>query len=117
MSAGIGIGTQPINSDQRGMKIISLKKRGVGTPTLSGSDASFCTVADTGVGIYTITLNRPFANIPEVHIQLDGVPGIAYATAVAVNSLVVRTFAVDGTTATDKDCDIMLIGSLARDLY
>ena len=50
-------------SPQRQMQVISLKKSGLGTPTIAGSCANFCTITDNGTGDYTINFTvKPFFN-------------------------------------------------------
>lgn len=113
-----GFGANVIESPQRALQVISLKKGGGATPTLSGSCASFCTVTDNGVGDYTINfIKNPFAQTPEVFIQLKTSSGVARLGTVSNTSVQVLTFAVDGTTAAERDFDFLAIGSLGRDLY
>lgn len=112
-------GAQTVESPQRKVAVIGLTKTGLGTPALSGLCASFCSVAKTGTGVYEITINtqRPFAQLMVGSILLHQ-SGIAVKDQSASTKLklVVKTFAVDGTTAAEKDFDIIVLGSFATDL-
>ncbi len=112
-----GFGAQNVESPQRKIQIFSIKKSGLGTPALSGSCANFCSVTDNGVGDYTITFTGKavFAQIPEILVGAKTV-GIIKIHAVAISSVQVKCYAVDGTTPAEMDFDLMAIGSLARDL-
>ena len=101
---------------QRAMQHISLKKGGGASPVLSGSDANFCTVTDNGVGDYTINfIKKPFTQIPEVYVALTA-PGHFTVVAASNTAVQIKTWAVDGTTAAEKDFAFLAVGSLGRDL-
>lgn len=116
-----GFGAKAIESPQRLIQLLALKKTGGGTPAISGLCASFCSITDNGVGDYTILVNRqaPFSQIlVSSALAHSTTPGIitvhvAGTTALAVQ---IKTFAVDGTTPAEVDFDLIVIGSSARDL-
>lgn len=112
-----GFGPTNVESPQRKMQLISVKKRGLGTPTLSGSCAAFCTITKNAVGDYTITIKggQVFTKVPEIMTGAHTV-GIVKVHAVTINSIQIRTTNVDGITAAEHDFDVLAIGSLARDL-
>ena len=111
-----GFGAKAVESPQRKMQVISLKKSGLGTPVLSGSCASFCTVTDNGVGDYTINLTEiPLAQVPEVSVTAttdSRVVRLGTVTALAVQVLVDDL----AGTAAEGDFHMIIVGSLARDL-
>jgi len=108
-----------VTSPQRQTAILAITKTGLGTPVISGLCANFCTVVDNGVGDYTIIVNkqRPFAQaiIGSVTLHQSGIARIDKANT---NKLQIRilTFAVDGTTAAEKDFDLICLGSFSSDL-
>ena len=115
----MGFGTNDVESPQRQIKLLALRKTGAGTPVLSGLCAKFCSVVDNGVGDYTIVVNTqsPFAQIPVVSAMLHTSGVITLDVANTTNLQVrVKCFAVDGTTAAEKDFDLLVIGSNATDL-
>lgn len=112
-------GGKGVSSPQREMAVLSLRKTGLGTPVLSGLCAKFCSVVDNGVGDYTIVVNtqRPFNQVVQGVATLHQA-GIVVIDLANTNKLQIRikTFAVDGTTAAEKDFDLIVIGSYAIDL-
>lgn len=108
-----------VMSPQRQVAVLALSKTGLGTPVLSGLCAKFCTVAKTGTGVYEITVNvqRPFAQLTVGSVLLHQ-SGVAIKDQAASTKLkiVIKTFAVDGTTAAEKDFDLVVFGSYASDL-
>lgn len=114
-----GFGSNTLASPQRKMQVLSMKKRGLGTPTLSGSCANMCTMTDNGVGDYTITLKSGyvFTQIPEVLLTPVTAAATLRASSISISAIRVLGFnQADGTTAKETDYDILIIGSLARDL-
>ena len=109
--------TSNVDSPQRKMSLVSVKKSGLGTPVLSGSCANFCEITDNGVGDYTITFTGRaiFTQIPEIMVGPKTV-GIIKVHAVAKDSVQLKCYEVDGTTPAEMDFDILAMGSLARDL-
>lgn len=114
-----GFGANVVESPQRLMTLVSVKKSGLGTPAISGSCANFLQVTDNGVGDYTISFKSgavPFTQLPECMIQIKTSARVARLGTVAINSVQVLTFQVDGTTAAEADFDLIMVGSLASDL-
>jgi len=114
--AGGGFGAKVVSDVQRKMLRIGVRKSGLGTPTIAGSGASFCTITDNGVGDYTINFTKaPFTQIPEV-MATPSTPGTAVsivsATKLAVNIAVTDLAGV----AAEGDFHFTAIGSLASDL-
>lgn len=111
-----GFGAKVVESPQRKMQMISLKKTGLGTPAVSGSSGVFCTVTDGGVGDYTINLAKvPLAQVPEVMVQsvtADRVIHLGTVTKLAVQVLVTD---LAGAPA-EGDFHLLIVGSLASDL-
>jgi hypothetical protein len=115
----MSVGIKNIQSPQRQMSLLALRKTGAGTPVLSGLCASFCTVTDNGVGDYTIVVNtpRPFAQ-SVISNALPHSSGIIRIDLANTSKLQVRLkcFAVDGTTPAELDFDLICVGSYASDL-
>ena len=115
----MAFGANEVESPQRKMQLLALRKTGLGTPVLSGLCAKFCSVVDNGVGDYTILVNtqQPFPQIPVVSAMLH-TSGVITLDVANTNNLQIRVkcFAVDGTTAAEKDFDLLVVGSLASDL-
>lgn len=114
-----GFGANVVESPQRKMVVLSVKKRGLGTPTLSGSCANMFTITDNGVGDYTLVLKSAyvFANIPEVVVGMKTAVACHTVGTVTISDIPIKTFAMDGTTAKEADFDVLVIGSIAKDLY
>lgn len=108
-----------VESLQRGLSVIAVRKTGAGTPVLSGLCASFCTIVDNGVGDFTIVVNvpRPFAQsvIATATAHSSGIIRLNVATSSKLQ-ISVRCFAVDGITAAELDFDLICLGSYASDL-
>jgi len=103
-----------IQSAQRKVEVFAIIVSADGT-AVSGLDSNQCSVADTGVGVKTITLDSPLE---------DAVCSVVTATAdtvaqVSVTSdsiYVVNTFdSTDGTTAKDAIVHLTIIGSKVSD--
>lgn len=114
MSAGL----KNVECPQIGTAILAVRKTGVGTPVLSGLCANQCTITDNGVGDYTITVNtkRPFAQgvIATATLHTSGIATV-YVAGTDKLKVQIKTYAVDGTTATDLDFDFICIGTYASD--
>lgn len=112
-------GQSGVESPQRKIALLSIRKTGAGTPVLSGLCAKFCTVVDNGVGDYTINVNvnRPFANGCQA-VAMPHASGIVRLDLANTDKLkvTVKCFAVDGTTPAELDFDMMIMGSYASDL-
>jgi len=107
-----------IKSGQRSVRQLHLIANAAGT-ALTGLDSLKASMADTGTGVKTITLDEAFASA-------DYVVQVTTATAdtcaqVAITSagvFVVNTFdSTDGTTAKDAICHISVTGSDVSDRY
>lgn len=108
-----------VASPQRKVELLALSKIGAGTPTLTGLCASFCSIVKNATGVYTITVNQqaPFAQI--VHgVAMPHAPGVIHLDLAGTSKLVfkVKCFAVDGTTASDLNFELLLVGCHASDL-
>lgn len=114
-----GFGSKAVESPQRQMVLLAVRKTGAGSPVLSGLCASMCSITDNGVGDYTITVNtqQPFSQ-DAIASALPHSSGIIHLVLAESDELkiTVNCFAVDGTTAADLDFDLIVVGSLARDL-
>ena len=111
-----GFGSKIVESPQRKMQLITLKKSGLGTPAISGSCANFCTITDNGTGDYTINLTEiPLAQVPEVFVQVKTDNRIAKLGTVTALAVRVLTEDLSGDAA-EADFDLLIVGSLARDL-
>ena len=109
-------GSMGVISKQRQMVILSLKKTGLGTPVISGSCASFCTITDNGVGDYTINFTQaPFAQVPEILVLSATDSTIVRKGTVTALAAQILSDDASGTPA-ESDFDLLVIGSLARDL-
>lgn len=106
-----------IKSDQRLMRIMSVKLDGTGTAALSGSSANSMSLTDNGTGDYTLTFDVAFARAPEVMCVSAQAAGVHLAvTAVSTTACTIKSFAAaDGTTAADSDMHVLIIGSDAAD--
>jgi hypothetical protein len=111
-----GFGAKAVESPQRKMNLLSIKKTGLGTPVISGSCASFVTVTDNGVGDYTINFTKfPFTQIPEIMIQPTTDNIIAKVGTLTALACQVLTENLSGAAA-EGDFHLMAFGSLASDL-
>jgi hypothetical protein len=106
-----------IKSDQRLMRMMSVKLDGTGTAALSGSSYLSMTLTDNGTGDYTLTFDEAFQRAPEVHVSIAQAAGVhAVVSAVSVSACTIKTFAAaDGTTAADADMHVLIVGSDAAD--
>lgn len=113
------ISSKGVDSPQRLVAVLAVTKTGLGTPVLSGLCAAMCSVTYVGVGVYDITVNtkRPFENGLVVSALLHTAGNVQKDVANSTKLKVrIKTFAVDGTTAAEKDFDMMVLGSYAKDL-
>jgi hypothetical protein len=102
-----------IKSPQRGMRMLHFRVDGTGTASLleGGFDGS---LTDNGTGNYTISFNEAFVRVPVVVCQTKTATTVQRAVP-AVGSVQVLSFAMDGTTATDADFDVIVYGSDVAD--
>lgn len=104
-----------LQSRQRLIHVIGSRVDGTGTAALlSGSNE--LTLTDNGTGDYTLTFDVAFKQVPVV-VATPVTAGISLQigtlSASAVQILAVATS--DGTTATDADFHVMIMGSDAAD--
>jgi len=114
-----GFGSKTVDSPQREMVLLALRKTGAGSPVLSGLCAKFCEIVDNGAGDYTIVVNKqqPFSQ-DIIATAMPHSAGIIHLDVANSDHLeiTVNCFEVDGTTPDELDFDLIVIGSLARDL-
>lgn len=103
-----------IKHPQRGMRVLSLQKSGLGTPALSADGKFDGTIVDNGVGDYTISFELPFVRVPMCMVQSKTSATVARCVA-AVGSVQVLCFAMDGTTPAEADFDLLVLGSDVAD--
>lgn len=106
------------------MRAIAVSVNGTaGTPAASGIDASQIeSVTDNGAGDYTITLKFPFnsnSSVDPIAMVSSKTAGVqAYVTAIDYNVVTVEAVdTTDGSTATDCDFDLYMIGNDGRLSY
>lgn len=107
-----------IKSAQRSVRQLHFIVSADGT-TVTGLDKNQVSVADTGTGVKTVTLDEAFASsdyIVQVTVATaDAIPQISITSS---SVFVVNTFdATDGTTAKDAICHISVIGSDISERY
>lgn len=111
-------GLKNVECPQVATAIIGVRKTGLGTPVLSGLNADVCSVVDNGVGDYTIIVSdkRPFnlGCIAQATLHTSGVVTIDVANSSKLQ-IRLKCFAVDGTTAAEKDFDLIVLGTHALD--
>lgn len=114
----MGVGLKDVECPQVGTAILAVRKTGLGTPVISGLCANFCSVVNNGVGDYTIIVQtkRPFLQgcFATATLHQSGIATIDLANTTKLQ-VRVKTFAVDGTTAAEKDFDLIVLGTYAQD--
>ena len=104
-----------IVSPQRQMRMLAYQKSGLGTPALAGEGKFDGTIADNGVGDYTISFELPFVRIPLCMVQ-SKTTGVICQTVPAVGSVQVLCWSdVAMTVAAEGDFDIICLGSDVTD--
>jgi hypothetical protein len=100
------------------MRVISFTVSANGE-TVTGPDSLNVSVADTGTGVKTITLNEAFADANyQVLVTTATADTVAQRAITSSSVCVVNTFdSTDGTTAKDAICDILIIGSDVTDKF
>ncbi len=99
---------------QRLQHLIAARVDGTGTAAML-SGARELTLTDNGVGDYTLTFETAFAQVPVVTALALTAATQVKLHAVAVGSVQIKCFAMDGTTAQDADFHVMIVGSDASD--
>jgi len=103
-----------IQSNQRKVEVVSIIVSADGT-TVSGLDANKVSVADTGTGVKTITLDEPLQDAACL-VTTATADSVAQVSVTSDSVYVVNTFdSTDGTTAKDAICHILIIGSSVSD--
>lgn len=99
------------------MRVLSVKKTGLGTPALGGTCASSMTIVDNGVGDYSLIPNENFEQIPEVIVVPTTAEVVLQIGTVAVDEIQILAFDLaDGTTPAEANFHALIIGSDALDL-
>ncbi len=106
--------TRPVESRQRLVHIIASRVDGTGTASLL-SGGQELTLTDAGTGHYSLAINQPYGQVPVVQVTPVTAGIHVQIFSVSVSTIVIKTFAVDGTTATDADFHVLIIGSDAPD--
>lgn len=85
-----------------------------GTPSLTvgATDGS---IADGGVGIYTITFAVPFERVMGAQISAGELNAMACITSLSATAVTVKVTQADGSTAADSDVYVWVLGSLASE--
>jgi hypothetical protein len=103
-----------IQSNQRKVEVVSIIVSADGT-TVSGLDANKVSVADTGTGVKTITLDEPLQDAACL-VTTATADSVAQVSVTSDSVYVVNTFdSTDGTTAKDAICHVLIIGSSVAD--
>lgn len=99
---------------QRLPYVMALRVDGTGTASIleGGSD---CTLTDNGTGDYTLTFRQAFRRTPVITVSALTAAIHCQVFAISTSSVQIKTFAVDGTTATDADFHVMIFGFDAAD--
>jgi hypothetical protein len=107
-----------IQSAQRKVRMLAIRIEGsTGTPSIEGLDAKQVTIADTGVGHYTVTFNEAFAEAPHAVANCEAVDKVATLTTTA-STVIVKVNDVDETPAlSDGDVQLIIIGHDITDNY
>lgn len=107
MSKGI---SRAIQTDQIKLRELNLVVSSAGAA--SGPSAGSVTCSKTATGTYSIVLTSPFEQAAIVKsLVLVGNSGIIRMESSSASTIVIKSFAVDGTTATDKAFSICILGS------
>ena len=107
-----------IKSPQRLTRLLAFRIEGsTGTPSLEGLDANQCTIADSGVGHYTVTFNTAFAEAPHAFANVESVDKAATVTTTA-STVVVKVNDIDETAAlSDDDVQVLVYGHDTTENY
>lgn len=98
-----------IKGTQRLPRFLAFRVTGTGTAAINEGTTD-AALTDNGTGDYTLTWSKPFARTPVV-VALAVTAGIQIKLhAVSSSAAQIKTFAVDGTTATDAVFHAMVLG-------
>jgi hypothetical protein len=100
-----------IKSAQRKVRQVHFIANAAGT-ALTGIDALQVSMADTGTGVKTITLDKGFAASDYiVQVTTATADSVAQVSITSSSVFVINTFdSTDGTTAKDAICHVSVIG-------
>lgn len=109
---------RPVESSQRKMRLLALKVDGTGTAALSGPSSLEATLTDNGTGDYTITFDKAFSQAPVVSATVVTTNIYARVHSASTTAVTIKTIQVaDGSTATDADFELLIIGSDVTEKY
>lgn len=107
---------RPVETRQRKIRMLNFEVSADGT-SVTGPDALEVSVADTGTGVKTVTLNEPFPATAKYIVQctVGTADAIANVAKTSASVFVVDTLdATDGTTAKDAIVYVTVIGTDVR---
>jgi hypothetical protein len=110
---------RPVESAQRKMRVIAFIASADGQ-TLSGPGKLEVSMTDTGTGVKTINLDRPFGASTQyvVNVTTATADTVAQVSITDADTFVINTFdCTDGTTAKDAICHVLVIGSDIADQF
>lgn len=110
---------RPIETQQRKMRQIAFIANAAGT-ALSGPGALEVSMADTGTGVKTITLDKPMGSATQyvVSVTTATADTVAQVSITSASVFVINTFdSTDGTTAKDAICHVIVCGSDVAQQY
>lgn len=104
---------RPVESRQRKMRQLCFIANAAGT-ALTGPDRLQVSMADTGTGVKTITLDEAFADASSyvVIVTTATADSVAQVSITSKSVFVINTFdSTDGTTAKDAICHVLVCGT------
>lgn len=108
--------SRSVKTDQRLMRLMSFSVDGTGTAALGGSSKFSASLTDNGTGDYTVTFDVKYGRAPEAYCTPLTTGIHCEIFSISTSAVRVKTFAVaDGTTATDADFHLLVVGSDAAD--
>ena len=107
--------SRPLKSRQRLAHVIAARVDGTGTAALL-SGSTELSLTDNGTGDYTLTFSQQWARVPVV-VATPVTAGVSLnIAAVSASSVQITSVATsDGSTATDADFHVVIVGSDAAD--
>jgi hypothetical protein len=102
-----------VESRQRSMRVLSFIASADGA-TLSGPSKLEVSMTDTGTGVKTINMDKPFASSTQyvVVVTTATADTVAQVSITDSDTFVINTFdCTDGTTAKDAICHVLVMGS------
>lgn len=103
-----------IKSPQRQMRLMAIHLDGTGTAALTQGSTQ-ATLTDNGTGDYTLTYREPLGRAAVVVASPITAGIICRVSASTALSCRILCFAVDGTTATDADLYVHIMGAEVAD--